>query len=127
MRYRKLANLINLLNTGLIISLSFVSFNNQAHAENCVGTTADMIDCGKRNFQRANRELNDFWQSLPEARKKQLMQQQRDWIKYRDSYCDAEAKSIAGGGSMEPLIKLGCLAGETKAQTQKLIRLQNSR
>lgn len=125
MRDRKLANLIKLLNTALIISLSVVSFNSQARAEDCDGTTAEMIACGQRNLQRADRELNAFWQSLPESLKKQLRQQQRDWIKYRDSYCDAEAKSIANGGSMEPLIRLGCLAGETEAQTQKLIQLKN--
>jgi uncharacterized protein YecT (DUF1311 family) len=126
MRDRKLANLIKLLNTALIISLSFVSFNSQARAEDCDGTTAEMKACGQRNLDSADGKLNAFWQSLPESRKKQLIQQQRAWMKYRDSYCDAYAKSLFDAGSRDAiLVRLGCLTEETKAQTQKLIDLQN--
>ena len=48
-----------------------------------------------------------------------LLQSQRDWLKFRDSYCVVEGY-YARGGSMEPMLVSGCLEQVTKQRTDQL-------
>ncbi|MEL7255598.1 MAG: lysozyme inhibitor LprI family protein [Pseudomonadota bacterium] len=95
-----------------------------AQAQDCSGTTADMAACGSAEFQLADAELNAVYGRAMAAAERggfaaDLRAAQRLWIPYRDAACHVEAAPYAGG-SIAPLIFVGCLTRLTEERTQGL-------
>jgi uncharacterized protein YecT (DUF1311 family) len=84
-----------------------------------------MNRCAGDAYERADAALNVQWKKVLDVygddaeAKKLLLDGQRAWLKYRDSWCEISALDSVGG-SIWPLINSGCLAGLTRARTQEL-------
>jgi len=90
----------------------------------------EMNDCSRRNYDAANTDLNRTWRILlVEVRKFDREQEhatypgvvsaQRDWLKFRDSECKAEADQYFGA-SLRPVVLFDCLRRVTSARTKEL-------
>lgn len=96
-------------------------------------TQRDMNLCAARAYDAADAELNRVWravitelrrwdQYLPEGAapaEETMRQAQRAWIPFRDAACEAESY-MARGGSMQPLLRFGCLVRLTERRTEDL-------
>lgn len=100
----------------------------------------EMNYCAGKDYEEADAELNAVWAEVVAAARDSDIElksfgddgrpgyedtvraAQRAWIGYRDSWCDYMGYE-ARGGSMEPMLIAGCLAGLTRART---IELRNS-
>lgn len=96
-----------------------------ARADDCGNATtqAAMTQCAIDAYTREDKLLNQTYKEvmakLDPAHRKPLRQAQRDWIKYRDSHCKAEAASVQGG-SLYGTVMNSCLAETTQARTKTL-------
>lgn len=87
-------------------------------------TQQDMNQCAGQDYETADAELNAVWGELRQARDglaswQPIVEAQRLWIPFRDAHCEAEAAPYEGG-SIQPLIRLSCLAGMTSQRTAQL-------
>ena len=85
-------------------------------------TTADMVSCNakatKVQDDRLNRAYKTALAAQEGARKQQLQDVQRLWIKYRDANC-AFAGS-ATGGTLDQVNGSGCVLDMTQTRAQEL-------
>lgn len=51
------------------------------------------------------------------------LESQRAWLKFRDTQCVIESGEVAGG-SMQPMVRVGCLTRLTRERTRQLSALQ---
>ena len=80
------------------------------------GITSSMIECivteEKLQDARLNKAYKALSADLPPARKKQLLEAQRAWIKFRDANCsfynDPDGGSMARVGANDCLMRQGC-------------------
>jgi uncharacterized protein YecT (DUF1311 family) len=102
-------------------------------------TQSDMNICSARDFRAADAAMSRQYDVVV-ARMKQmdtssggtyddrpsyfaaLLESQRAWLKFRDSYCVVEGY-YARGGTMEPLLVNTCLEQVTKQRTDQLLEL----
>lgn len=93
-------------------------------------TQIEMNDCALLDWEAADEELNFAYEaaletaaeadaSYPNGVEEALREAQRAWVPYRDAVCEAEA-ALWGGGSAEPMIRLGCLAMVTSQRAEEL-------
>lgn len=87
-------------------------------------TQMDMNQCAGQDYEAADAELNTVWAELRQARSDNpswnaILEAQRLWIPFRDAHCEAEAAPYEGG-SIQPLIRLSCLAATTNQRTTQL-------
>jgi uncharacterized protein YecT (DUF1311 family) len=97
-------------------------------------TQSDMTACAQQEYEAADEELNRAYRkAMTRAQETDnsladgdmagaadaLKTAQRAWIGYRDGHCELEGFS-ARGGSLEPMLVAGCLAGLTQARTREL-------
>lgn len=86
------------------------------------GVTAEMLDCigaeTKRQDVRLNKAYKDVMASLTPARKKQLQEVQRVWIKYRDVNCNFYADP--DGETLAALSSHDCFMSATASRAQEL-------
>lgn len=104
-------------------------------------TTHDMIFCAGDDFQEADAALNTTYREAmrrAEAIDREasetdiaapgaveaLRSGQRGWIAYRDGQCTAVAYG-ALGGTIAPLLDIGCQTGLTQKRTEELKALFN--
>ncbi|MCT7957969.1 lysozyme inhibitor LprI family protein [Laspinema palackyanum] len=84
---------------------------------------SEMNACAGERWQASDRELNEIYQAvIPElsnTRRQQLVTAQRAWITFRDSECTFYS-SFAEGGTMQPMLRSGCLADLTDIRTFEL-------
>lgn len=119
----------------LILLLNF----NLALALNCDApeTTADMVECSGILLKEKDAELNTVYKQVlklcqEEDRhnnkigtgysfesKKKLVEAQKLWIQFRDKDCDSVG-DYNGGGSISPVMYLGCLIDRTEQRTKEL-------
>lgn len=89
------------------------------------GVTSALIDCARLENDRQDRILNDTYKTimatLPDARKDQLRQDERAWLKQRKAKCDAEAAEDAGG-SLAEVDYNDCML---KSTTERVIDLKS--
>ena len=84
-----------------------------------------MNRCAGEAYERADAALNAQWKKVLDAygddteAKALLLEGQRAWLKYRDSWCQIAAFD-SRGGSIWPLINSGCLASLTRARAHEL-------
>ncbi|WP_165772025.1 lysozyme inhibitor LprI family protein [Niveispirillum lacus] len=96
-----------------------------AYADDCENAVdqAAMNTCAAEAYAQADKQLNERYKevmaTLDPARQDALKQAQRDWIKYRDSHCKAEAAAVQGG-TMYGAVLNACLAETTKDRVEKL-------
>ncbi|MEM7726816.1 MAG: lysozyme inhibitor LprI family protein [Cyanobacteria bacterium P01_A01_bin.45] len=88
-------------------------------------TTLEMKICAGRTYEAADKKLNRVYRQLkPKLRtsqQKKLVNAQLAWIQFRDKSCAFEATE-AEGGTLEPILKLNCLADTTQQRTKDLQR-----
>lgn len=91
-------------------------------------TQTDMNVCAARDYARADSLLNVRYQTLvrtmPATQLQRLRTAQRAWIRFRDAECAYQAAEFEGG-SMQPSIRSGCLAGLTEKRVADLERIIN--
>ncbi|MGF6097531.1 lysozyme inhibitor LprI family protein [Pseudomonas sp. 18175] len=89
---------------------------------NTANTTADMVNCNANETKVQDKRLNTAYKTAlaaqDGARKQQLQDVQRLWIKYRDANC-AFAGS-ATGGSIDRVNGSGCVLDMTQTRAQEL-------
>jgi uncharacterized protein YecT (DUF1311 family) len=86
-------------------------------------TQGEMNACAGQRWQTSDRQLNQLYQALipqlSNSRRQQLVTAQRAWITFRDSECTFYS-SLAEGGSMQPMLRSGCLADLTDIRNFEL-------
>lgn len=86
-------------------------------------TTSAMRACENTRYDAAQHELNTEYQSLLEhldsGQKQKLRAAQRAWIRFRDTNAEFQS-SLAQGGTLSPLIKIGTLTEMTSARASEL-------
>lgn len=124
---------------GLLISALLLSPQAARAAAPCDApeTQTQMNECAGADYEAADKALNDAYREiLADLRKTDEEQpdwglaaafrdSQRAWLPFRDSQCDWEALFVKGG-SMEPLIRLSCLAEMTNQRTKQMRETWNS-
>ena len=85
-------------------------------------TTADMVNCNVKESKvqdaRLNRAYKTALAAQEGARKQQLQDVQRLWIKYRDANCGFAGS--ATGGTIDQVNGSGCVLDMTQTRAQEL-------
>ena len=85
-------------------------------------TTADMVSCNAKEAKVQDERLNKAYKTAlaaqEGARKQQLQDVQRLWIKYRDANCSFAGS--ATGGTIDQVNGSGCLLDMTQTRAQEL-------
>jgi len=93
----------------------------------------DINECASRDFERAETALNAAYKTLLadlkkmgtdipdalEARQK-LIEAQREWVKFRDSDCDAKF-ALNKGGTIRTLMYFSCMTSHAEQRTKELV------
>ena len=89
-------------------------------------TQAEANLCTRREYQKADAELNKVYRQLMAGLagfegkdQQQLRRAQALWIQYRNANCESES-SIYLGGSIRPAVYNSCLASVTQERTRRL-------
>jgi uncharacterized protein YecT (DUF1311 family) len=86
-------------------------------------TTPDIVECLASHLNLMDGDLNRTYQELRAGLNKtdyaKLLKAQRGWIKFRDAEC-ARIADYASGGTMAPILKLGCLMKLTERRIADL-------
>lgn len=110
----------------------------QPHAADdpdCGGNTAEMVRCANRIFDRADGELNGVWKKTLAALEREdrafddhlepragiAQRAQTAWLAFRDAQCAAEADQEGRGGTVYPLVYIGCRTDKTR---ERILQLQ---
>ena len=94
-------------------------------------TQTDMTICAGRSAKASDRQLNIAYKQVQQHYRSNDSQTSRDrlndlttaqlaWIKYRDTTCNWKASKFSGG-SIAPMIYVGCLDRLTQQRTQDLL------
>ena len=90
---------------------------------NPAGNTLEMRKCASERYAAADKKLNQVYQQniskLSGEYKSRLIKAQTTWITFRDTTCNFEA-GYALGGTLEPLLYIGCLERVTSERTAYL-------
>ena len=112
----------------LLVLCGAASAAENAALQKCMdgaNTTADMVNCNTKETKVQDKRLNAAYKTAlaaqEGARKQQLQDVQRLWIKYRDANC-AFAGS-ATGGSIDQVNGSGCVLDMTQTRAQELENL----
>lgn len=83
----------------------------------------DLTQCAGRDLEFWDGILNTAYQQViaqsDATREESLRSAQRAWITYRDLTCEMEASRYEGG-SIAPMIRLGCLSRLTERRARDL-------
>jgi uncharacterized protein YecT (DUF1311 family) len=89
------------------------------------GITSAMVECISAETQRQDQYLNKSYKALmatlSSARKEQLQEAQRAWIKFRDSNCSFYLDP--NGGSMSRVSAGECVMTMTASRANELVNL----
>ena len=110
---------------GLLTSTVF------AYAKDCaqVGDYLKMVNCFASNHQLIDKSLNIEYKNLlgllSEKTKKTLIQNQRHWLKYAETYCEIGYSEYPDSrGSFAPTAISNCLS---ELKTQRIQQFKNMR
>ncbi len=89
-----------------------------------MNTTVEMVECAGWELEQADRWLNQVYAivrgDLPDDQAKTLLRDaQRAWVAFRDAACAADADEVRGG-TMAPLVEIGCRTFQTKQRARDL-------
>ncbi|AFY53498.1 hypothetical protein Riv7116_0921 [Rivularia sp. PCC 7116] len=121
------AALISLPILGIVAlpNLARGSSDKIAQISNCnnAQTTYEMRVCADRSYKAADKKLNQVYRQLKpklgKSQQKKLVNAQLAWIQFRDKTCKFRS-SFAAGGTLEPVLELGCLADVTEKRVKDL-------
>ncbi len=86
-------------------------------------TQAELNREAIKAYEKSDVELNVLYKKfislIKEDSKTLFVQAQRNWIVFKEQQCKFEA-SVYEGGSIQPLIKFGCLERVTKSRIKGL-------
>jgi uncharacterized protein YecT (DUF1311 family) len=86
-------------------------------------TQMAMNICADRDYQAADRRLNDTYRALMAMldgdQRQKLIAAERAWIGFRDAHCRSETAE-SEGGSIHPMMYSSCLTDMTKARLKEL-------
>ncbi len=99
-------------------------------------TQAELNLCARGLYEEADAELNrayrdlmrsvevgpgedERWQAYDRRQRQRHRDAQRAWIPFRDAHCETVAAQYEGG-SMEPMVRVLCLARATRERTAQL-------
>lgn len=119
----------------IAFALAFAAASTGANCDNAT-TQVDINACMAQDYRTADAELNRQWVLNVAAAKAQdktriaqtdkrpgyyvtLLESQRSWLKFRDAQCRIEGYAMRGG-SAEPMVVSGCLAGLTRERSKQL-------
>ena len=87
------------------------------------GVQSDLNACANASYRAADADLNRAYQRLigplSGAERTRLVEAQRAWLRYRDLECDS-ATMDSEGGSIRPMLVLGCMEHLTRQRTEEL-------
>ena len=90
------------------------------------GTQAEANACARREYQKADAEMNRVFDRVVAelavyggGQQLKLRRAQASWLRYRDANCESEA-SIYDGGSIRPAVYHSCLASVTRERARRL-------
>jgi uncharacterized protein YecT (DUF1311 family) len=113
--------------TGIVWAASMISAKAQETCKPDSFTNPDLITCGQQSFEKVDAVLNEQYKktlaSLSPADKKQLIDVQRKWVRFKEVYCE-DVYQAALPGAEAPIENLACLARATNARLGELIYLQ---
>ncbi|CCM76197.1 lysozyme inhibitor LprI family protein [Rhizobium mesoamericanum] len=116
---------------------TFIAFGANAEDLDCNNpvTQADMTACERARQETADKALNAQYKITRAAlatldkdlgadggAEKALVKAQRAWMDFRDAECEVTGFQ-ARGGTMEPMLVAGCIAGLTDQRTKQLKEL----
>jgi len=121
--------LVLFMPTLLMLTIIYISANEihysqqyQSCLDNSGGITSDMRTCSKKELSYQDGLLNKYYKQamkkLGNAKRKELKQVQRSWMKYRDSKCGFDYGLT--GGTMDLVIGDGCLVDMTAQRAEEL-------
>jgi uncharacterized protein YecT (DUF1311 family) len=128
MQLRALAPGLALLFAFSVASADDIDLTKQFSAcmEQSGGVTASMLTCigaeMARQDTRLNKAYKDIIAQMSPARKKQLQDAQRLWIKYRDANCQFYADPE--GGTAASVNAASCVMTATAARSKELERFK---
>jgi len=105
--------------------LTLPQIPHAANAASCndAVTTVDMINCAAADLGAADTRFNAAYTKtragLDDTGQTLLRDAQRAWIAYRDAEC-LRQRDFARGGTMAPLLEIGCKTAMTEARTREL-------
>jgi len=106
--------LVSIICFCFLLTMSYI-----VNAQTQIELNSDAIEA----FYKADKELNQVYKQLmvklSEQEKSSLKDQQRKWIKMKESTCKKEADEYKGG-SMAPMILFSCYEEKTKKRTTEL-------
>jgi uncharacterized protein YecT (DUF1311 family) len=115
----------------LLLLAPVLRARGQSAVDPCTeGTSPQQLACAGRELKAATDQLKraraELFEVLEPRPRLKLRAAERLWLSYRKSNCEAEA-SVYEGGTIQPLIRLRCMArvtreraAELKAQSQTL-------
>ncbi len=115
----------------LIIAIPLILFTASATAGEADGidcnhaiTQIDMDMCAHKDYQAADKKLNDVYRAVMAALddagyQAKLKTAQRAWIQFRDTECTFEVAQNEGG-TIYPMVYTGCVTKLTEARTKEL-------
>ena len=113
-----------------ICHLSTVQAQVEVIKCNVMGTQQEMNQCAYQDYEQADKRLNKAYKktmlSLSISSQQSLREEQRAWLKRRDSKCKEEAKEIEGGSAW-PLVFYGCLRQITVIRMSQIVTLSNKK
>lgn len=106
----------------IAVSAYAQSANFNSCMEKSEGITVNMLDCNADEIEYQDKLLNKFYKAamngLTPARKKQLQEAQRAWLKFRDTNCNFYADP--DGGTSAALNSSSCFAEATQMRATEL-------
>ena len=72
----------------------------------------------KQKLDDANKRLNQVWNATTAEIRKELLPEQREWLKKREEDCTAQA--VNEDKAMQDVLKLTCMANMTDPRTEEL-------
>ena len=113
-----------------LAAAAVVLFSDPAMADDSDGidcnnamTQMAMNICADRDYQAADRKLNETYRALMAmldgGQRQKLISAERAWIGFRDAHCRSETAE-SEGGSIHPMEYSSCLTDMTKARIKEL-------
>ena len=114
-----------------LVLIGLLSTSIFAYAKDCaqVDDYSKMVDCFASNHQLIDKSLNKEYKSLlsllSEKPKKALIQNQRHWLQYAETYCEiGYSEYPEARGSFAPTAISSCLSD---IKTQRIQQYKNAR
>ncbi|HYC56899.1 MAG TPA: lysozyme inhibitor LprI family protein [Candidatus Binatia bacterium] len=118
---------MNIARTTLCLLLASAALHTPAAAEQSQQALRQTADT---EFRKVGAELNELYGAvlarLDATEATLLRAAQRAWLGYRDANCEAETGQYEGG-SMQPMVRLGCLTHQSRQRMEELHRIYGPR